>query len=88
MGLLNLDKILGTTINPVSPYLSAEQEKAFQGQQLFDTLIGAGSGYQSQLYQNKGFFDKALGLLQGARQGRQSTVDLYTKAIQSQFGIL
>lgn len=87
MGLLNLDKILGTTINPVSPYLSAEQEKAFQGQQLFDTLIGAGSGYQSQLYQNKGFFDKALGLLQGARQGRQSTVDLYTKAIQSQFGI-
>lgn len=87
MELLNLDKILGTTINPVSPYLSAEQEKAFQGQQLFDTLIGAGSGYQSQLYQNKGFFDKALGLLQGARQGRQSTVDLYTKAIQSQFGI-
>lgn len=87
MGLLNLDKILGTTINPVSPYLSAEQDKAFKSQQLFDTLIGAGAGYQGQLYQNKGFFDKALGLLQGARQGRQSTIDQYTKGIQAQFGI-
>lgn len=85
MGLL--DKILGTTINPASPYLTSEQEKAFGQQQLFDTLLGAGAGYQSQLYQNKGFFDKALGLLQGARQGRQSTIDRYTKGIQAQFGI-
>lgn len=84
---LNLDKFLGTTINPAEPYLSSDQLNAFKQQQLFDTLLGAGAGYQSQLYQNKGFFDKALGLLQGARQGRQSTVDLYTKAIQSQFGI-
>lgn len=87
MAFLNLDKILGTTINPASPYLSPEQQKSFESQQLFDTLLGAGAGYQSQLYQNKGFFDKALGLLQGARQGRQSTIDLYTKAIQSQFGM-
>jgi len=85
MGLL--DKVLGTTINPVSPYLNSQQEEAFAQQQLFDTLLGAGSGYQSQLYQNKGFFDKALGLLQGARQGRQSTIDRYTKGIQAQFGI-
>ena len=73
--------------NPVAGFLSPEQERNFKDQQIADTLMGGLSGYASQLNQGKGIASKLLGGLQGARQGRASTGNMYLDALKGQMAL-
>lgn len=76
---MNLDDILGTTINPVGGLLTPDQESQFDTTKGFQTLLGGLQGYGSQLYQGKSPFQKILGAYTGAKSGRQSVIDAYSK---------
>jgi hypothetical protein len=73
--------------NPVAGFLSPEQEKNFKDQQTSDMLFGALGGYGSQLNQGKGIASKLLGTIQGARQGRASTGNVYLDALKGQMAL-
>jgi len=76
---MNLDDILGTTINPVGGLLTPDQTSQFDTTKGFQTLLGGLQGYGSQLYQGKSPLQKILGAYTGAKSGRQSVIDAYSK---------
>ena len=73
--------------NPVAGFLSPEQERNFKDQQTADMLYGALGGYGKQLNQGKGIASKLLGTIQGARQGRASTGNVYLDALKGQMAL-
>lgn len=76
---MSLDDILGTTVNPIGGLLTPDQQSQFDTTKGFQTLLGGLQGYGSQLYQGKTPFQKILGAYTGAKSGRQSVIDAYSK---------
>ena len=85
--LFDIDKLMGTEINPAQQYMTPAELKSLDQNKLFDTLIGGVGGYSSQLYQNKSPLQKLFATLSGGYAGRQNAIDRSTKAVQARLGL-
>lgn len=85
-GGISLNSLLGTNVPEfLKRNLTAEELAKLQSQSNLQTAIGAGKGYASQLYQNKPAWQKILGTVSGASEGRQTP---YTTAQEGIFKAL
>lgn len=85
-GGISLNSLLGTNVPEfLKRNLTAEELAKLQSQSNLYTAIGAGKGYASQLYQNKPAWQKILGTVSGASEGRQTP---YTTAQEGIFKAL
>jgi len=72
-GGLSLNSLLGTNVPEfLKRNLTDEELAQLQSKSNFQTAIGLGKGYASQLYQNKPAWQKVVGAYSGAAEGRQA----------------
>lgn len=72
-GGISLNSLLGTQVPEfLKANLSPEELKKLESQSNLQTLVGLGTGYGSQLYQNKPLWQKLAGAYSGAAAGRQA----------------
>jgi len=72
-GGLSLNSLLGTQVPKfLEANLTPEELKKLETQSNLQTAIGLGTGYASQLYQNKPMWQKLAGAYTGAATGRQA----------------
>lgn len=72
-GGISLNSLLGTQVPEfLKANLSPEELKKLETQSNLQTAIGLGTGYASQLYQNKPLWQKLAGAYTGAATGRQA----------------
>jgi hypothetical protein len=83
---IDLDKVLGTTVDPVGGLIGDPQ--AYSTQKNLGTGLGAVSGYLGSLYKGYSPSQKIMGALSGAQAGRQGVIDRYTKGYMTQQDIL
>jgi hypothetical protein len=77
----SLNSLLGTNVPEfLKKNLTTDELAQLQSKSNFQTAIGAGKGYASQLYQNKPAWQKILGTVSGASEGRQTP---YTQTQQN-----
>jgi len=85
-GGFSLDSLLGTSVPEfLKRNLSPEELAKLQSDSNLQTALGLGKGYASQLFQNKGPFQKIVGAVSGAATGRQEP---YTSTQESIFKAL
>lgn len=83
---IDLDKVLGTTVDPVGGLIGDPQ--AYSTQKNLGTGLGAVTGYLGSLYKGYTPAQKIMGVLSGAQAGRQGVIDRYTKGYMTQQDIL
>lgn len=83
---IDLDKVLGTTVDPIGGLIGDPQ--AYSTQKNLGTGLGAVSGYLGSLYKGYSPTQKIMGALSGAQAGRQGVIDRYTKGYMTQQDIL
>lgn len=83
---IDLDKVLGTTVDPVGGLIGDPQ--AYSTQKNLGTGLGAVTGYLGSLYKGYSPAQKIMGVLSGAQAGRQGVIDRYTKGYMTQQDIL
>ena len=83
---IDLDKVLGTTVDPVGGLIGDPQ--AYSTQKNLGTGLGAVTGYLGSLYKGYTPAQKIMGALSGAQLGRQGVIDRYTKGYMTQQDIL
>jgi hypothetical protein len=83
---IDLDKVLGTTVDPVGGLIGDPQ--AYSTQKNLGTGLGAVTGYLGSLYKGYTPAQKVMGALSGAQAGRQGVIDRYTKGYMTQQDIL
>jgi len=71
--------------SPVQGFLSPNQEEQYRNQEISNLIYGGLEGYAKNI--NKGNASKALGILQGARSGRNDTGNIYLNALKGQQGL-
>jgi hypothetical protein len=72
-GGLSLNSLLGTNVPEfLKRNLTPEELAQLESKSNFQTAIGLGKGYASQLYQNKPAWQKVVGAYSGAAEGRQA----------------
>lgn len=81
---LNLDEILGTK-NPVQGLIT---DPNYATKLDIDTALGLGQGYYNSLYKGYSTPRKILNAVLGAKAGRQSGIDTFTKNYMTQQDIL
>ena len=85
-GGVSLNSLLGTNVPEfLKRNLTPEELAKLQTQSNLQTAIGLGTGYASQLYQNKPMWQKLVGAYTGAAAGRQAP---YTTAQEGIFKAL
>jgi hypothetical protein len=85
-GGLSLNSLLGTNVPEfLKRNLTDEELAQLQSKSNFQTALGLGKGYASQLYQNKPMWQKVVGAYSGAAEGRQAP---YTTAQEGIFKAL
>ena len=85
-GGLSLNSLLGTNVPEfLKRNLTDEELAQLQSKSNFQTALGLGKGYASQLYQNKPAWQKVVGAYSGAAEGRQAP---YTTAQEGIFKAL
>ena len=81
---LKLDEILGTK-NPVQGLIT---DPNYATKLDIDTALGLGQGYYNSLYKGYSTPRKILNAVLGAKAGRQSGIDTFTKNYMTQQDIL
>lgn len=85
-GGFSLNSLLGTNVPEfLKRNLTDEELAQLQSKSNFQTALGLGKGYASQLYQNKPMWQKVVGAYSGAAEGRQAP---YTTAQEGIFKAL